>query len=382
MIELIEALDPDDQRRSRSEIERQIATLKAKLARLEEGRGARHDRDGAAAANGRRKPPTTAALPKTKFEIKVPTNAELAANLKGHLLLVHGEIDNNVHPANTMRLVDALIKANKRFDMLIMPGARHGFGAAPAVLHAADVGLLRRAPARRPADRRRHQHARREAEVESVIGPVSFARAALIAPLVVFLGYIPLVIGQAVAGNQVLDRLAPAGEIHDVQLHHQMLARHRDDDARGIDADEAAEQAKQCDDHCQKEEKQTGHDRLSGHEPPEPAREPPRRGEIEAIDEAGVERHRHADHGQRDYPDQINRYANQQTETGVVGGGADRKADAECDSHNREDREGHDHRHEERPQPAHEMLREVIPVVLRMRDHLRVADERDRDAAR
>jgi dipeptidyl aminopeptidase/acylaminoacyl peptidase len=63
----------------------------------------------------------------TKFEIKVPTNAELAANLKGHLLLVHGEMDNNVHPANTMRLADALIKANKRFDMLILPGKRHGF---------------------------------------------------------------------------------------------------------------------------------------------------------------------------------------------------------------------------------------------------------------
>lgn len=66
--------------------------------------------------------------PKTKFEIKVPTNAELAANLKGRMLLVHGEADNNVHPANTMRLVDALIKANKRFDMLILPATRHGFG--------------------------------------------------------------------------------------------------------------------------------------------------------------------------------------------------------------------------------------------------------------
>jgi dipeptidyl aminopeptidase/acylaminoacyl peptidase len=67
------------------------------------------------------------ATPKTKFEIKVPTNAELAANLKGHILLVHGDMDNNVHPANTTRLVDALIKANKRFDMLILPGKRHGF---------------------------------------------------------------------------------------------------------------------------------------------------------------------------------------------------------------------------------------------------------------
>jgi len=70
------------------------------------------------------------APPKTKFDIKVPTNTELAANLKGHLLLVHGEIDNNVHPANTMRLADALIKANKRFELLIIPGSRHAFGSA------------------------------------------------------------------------------------------------------------------------------------------------------------------------------------------------------------------------------------------------------------
>jgi dipeptidyl aminopeptidase/acylaminoacyl peptidase len=65
---------------------------------------------------------------KTRFEIHVPTNAELAANLKGKLLLVHGDMDNNVHPAGTMRLVNELIKANKRFDMLIFPGKRHGFG--------------------------------------------------------------------------------------------------------------------------------------------------------------------------------------------------------------------------------------------------------------
>ena len=64
----------------------------------------------------------------TKFEIKVPANHELAANLKGHLLLVHGDMDNNVHPGGTVRLVDALIKQNKRFDFMIMPGQRHGFG--------------------------------------------------------------------------------------------------------------------------------------------------------------------------------------------------------------------------------------------------------------
>jgi dienelactone hydrolase len=70
----------------------------------------------------------TAEEKKTRFEIHVPTNAELAGNLKGHLLLVHGELDNNVHPANTLRLVDALIKSNKRFDMLYLPGKRHAYG--------------------------------------------------------------------------------------------------------------------------------------------------------------------------------------------------------------------------------------------------------------
>ncbi|WP_020401934.1 S9 family peptidase [Gracilimonas tropica] len=62
------------------------------------------------------------------FESKIETNAALAKNLKGHLLLVHGDMDNNVHPANTIRLADALIKAGKRFDMMILPGRRHGFG--------------------------------------------------------------------------------------------------------------------------------------------------------------------------------------------------------------------------------------------------------------
>ncbi len=64
----------------------------------------------------------------TTFYYKIDTNPEIASRLKGHLLLVHGDIDNNVHPANTIRVVDALIKAGKRFDMLILPGQRHGFG--------------------------------------------------------------------------------------------------------------------------------------------------------------------------------------------------------------------------------------------------------------
>ena len=64
----------------------------------------------------------------TTFKYSINTNQQLAKNLKGNLLLVHGDIDNNVHPGNTIRVVDALIRANKRFQMLILPGQRHAFG--------------------------------------------------------------------------------------------------------------------------------------------------------------------------------------------------------------------------------------------------------------
>ncbi|NBO57926.1 MAG: S9 family peptidase [Chitinophagia bacterium] len=64
----------------------------------------------------------------TTFSYMIDKNPDVAKNLKGKLLLIHGEIDNNVHPSNTIRVVNALIKANKRFDMLILPTQRHGFG--------------------------------------------------------------------------------------------------------------------------------------------------------------------------------------------------------------------------------------------------------------
>jgi dipeptidyl-peptidase-4 len=51
-----------------------------------------------------------------------------AKNLKGRLLLVHGTIDNNVHPGNTIHLVDALQKEGKSFDMMYYPENRHGIG--------------------------------------------------------------------------------------------------------------------------------------------------------------------------------------------------------------------------------------------------------------
>lgn len=64
------------------------------------------------------------------FKALVEKNQDIAKNLKGHLLLIHGDMDNNVHPGNTLRVVDALIKANKRFDMVIVPGQGHTYGSA------------------------------------------------------------------------------------------------------------------------------------------------------------------------------------------------------------------------------------------------------------
>lgn len=56
-------------------------------------------------------------------------NQLYAKNLKGKLLIAHGGMDDNVPPYNSYLVVDALVKANKDFDLLIFPNARHGFGA-------------------------------------------------------------------------------------------------------------------------------------------------------------------------------------------------------------------------------------------------------------
>jgi dipeptidyl-peptidase-4 len=58
-------------------------------------------------------------------------NQLMAANLKGKLLLAHGTLDANVPPNNTLLVVDALIKANKDFDLLMLPNRGHGFGNEP-----------------------------------------------------------------------------------------------------------------------------------------------------------------------------------------------------------------------------------------------------------
>jgi dipeptidyl aminopeptidase/acylaminoacyl peptidase len=57
------------------------------------------------------------------------SNAVYAANLKGKLLLIHGGMDDNVPPYNTYLVVDSLIKADKDFDLIILPNARHGYGS-------------------------------------------------------------------------------------------------------------------------------------------------------------------------------------------------------------------------------------------------------------
>lgn len=66
---------------------------------------------------------------KISHKYKIDDNQSLAKNLKGHLMLIHGDMDNNVHPAGTIRMANELIKAHKRFKFMIMPGQRHGFGS-------------------------------------------------------------------------------------------------------------------------------------------------------------------------------------------------------------------------------------------------------------
>ena len=65
-----------------------------------------------------------------KDNYEAEANQSLAKNLKGKLLLAHGTLDDNVPPDNTMLVVDALIKANKDFDLLMLPNLPHGYGPA------------------------------------------------------------------------------------------------------------------------------------------------------------------------------------------------------------------------------------------------------------
>lgn len=75
-------------------------------------------------ADGSRTRPTPTAVPENYAALD---NAKLAANLRGHLMLVYGDMDENALPAVTLQLADALIKADKRFDLLYLPNRTHAF---------------------------------------------------------------------------------------------------------------------------------------------------------------------------------------------------------------------------------------------------------------
>ena len=68
--------------------------------------------------------------PKGEDNYEAQANQNYAKNLKGHLMLVHGTMDDNVPFNNTLLVVDALIKADKNFDLLVIPNAHHGYGEA------------------------------------------------------------------------------------------------------------------------------------------------------------------------------------------------------------------------------------------------------------
>jgi dipeptidyl-peptidase 4 len=68
--------------------------------------------------------------PDGKSNYDAHANQNYAKDLKGHLMLAHGTMDDNVPPNNTLLVVDALIKANKDFDMLMIPNVHHGYAAA------------------------------------------------------------------------------------------------------------------------------------------------------------------------------------------------------------------------------------------------------------
>jgi dipeptidyl aminopeptidase/acylaminoacyl peptidase len=93
-------------------------------------------------------------------------NQLVAKNLKGKLLLAHGTMDTNVPPNNTLLVVDALIKANKDFDLLMLPNRGHGFGNEPYMVrrrwdyfvkHLLGVEPPKEYEMRQPADTRTPQ---------------------------------------------------------------------------------------------------------------------------------------------------------------------------------------------------------------------------------
>ena len=64
------------------------------------------------------------------------SNVTHAKNLRGRLMLVVGDVDENVDPSSTFQVVNALIKADKEFELLVVPGGDHGIGEFSAYARA------------------------------------------------------------------------------------------------------------------------------------------------------------------------------------------------------------------------------------------------------
>ncbi len=78
-------------------------------------------------------------------------NENYAKNLKGKLLLAHGLMDNNVPPQNTLLVVEALVKANKNFDLIVFPNSPHGYRIYSPCHDAPALGLFCQEPGGRGA---------------------------------------------------------------------------------------------------------------------------------------------------------------------------------------------------------------------------------------
>jgi dipeptidyl aminopeptidase/acylaminoacyl peptidase len=98
------------------------------------------------------------------------SNIDNAYRLRGKLLLIVGEMDTNVPPESTLRLADALIKAGKDFDLLVVPGAGHGMGGAYGVRRMQDF-FVRHLLGIEPPDRNAVERRAAQADVRAVTAP-------------------------------------------------------------------------------------------------------------------------------------------------------------------------------------------------------------------
>ena len=131
------------------------ATPRSAVASARSAVAARRRRQRAHAADGGATADTSCRTD-MRFAIRVPDEHRARAEPQGQAAARHGDMDNNVHPGDTIRLVDALIKANKRFDFMMLPGQAARVRPHAAVLQPHADGVFRGAPDGRllPAHRR------------------------------------------------------------------------------------------------------------------------------------------------------------------------------------------------------------------------------------